>query len=456
MSRLSPLVLAALAATACKPTPYVPKDDTDTSVDTDTDTQTDTQTTPGDDDDDDGPLFDAHIVDELPNAAWATVGDLDGDGQPEIVVSSLGQVTGAELPPGLVSVYQRGADFDSWTRIDVVGAGDDVRFPGRPTLSDVDGDGDLDIILPSGGIACEPLPAVGPCGGLAWVDNPGTLGGAWTLRRVFRDATYFHEVVAVGDVDEDGVDDWVTVGERYTAQVQASELRLYRGLGGGQFDTNASVLATGAAPWPTLVDLDGDGDLDVTVGGRYAPMPAFAWVSHDGGPVWTPHTIDTSLGRGYLLRPVSDLYGDGEVRLVGTNHTNTQSPSDPDPQESVAVAFAIPGNPAGSWPPPDVLSTGIESAPEIPLFPNEAPGEFAAGDVDGDGDLDLVVAGDGDPTVYLLEQTSPGTFATRILRNAVGLSGGVQLSDLDGDGDLEIVCVSQLANGVYVIEYTGG
>jgi hypothetical protein len=449
-------VLVLLALPACTPK-EVPPGTTDTATtDTDTtDTDTDTQLGDDDDDDDDNPVFDAHVVGNLPNPVHANVGDLDGDGQPEIVVSSYGAVKAAEVPPGVVTVFTRGADLATWTAQDVVTPNAGVEFPGHPTLDDVDGDGDIDIVLPSGGILCESLPEVGPCGGLAWMENPGGVG-PWTPHVVVTNSAAFYVAVSVDDIDLDGIDDWVTVGERVTGQIKASEVHWFRGLGGGNFDPAPNVVATGAAPWPTVVDLDGDGDRDIVVGGRYAPMPAFAWISHDGGPVWTTHPIDDTLGRGFVARLVADLYGDGVLRLVATNHTNTVAAVDPDPQESVAVAIEVPPDPTGVWPAPDVLSEGIESLPEVPLFPNEAPGTFATGDIDRDGDLDVVVAGDGDPTVYLLEQTAPGTFATRVLRTNVGQSGGTHMVDLDGDGYVEIVCVSLADNSVFVIEYLGG
>ena len=71
-----------------------------------------------------------------------------------------------------------------------------------------------------------------------------------------------------------------------------------------------------------------------------------------------------------------------------------------------------------------------------------APGVFGRSDVDGNGDVDLAVSGDGDDRVFWLDQTEPGVFATHVQATAFGQAASGSIADLDGDGRAEIVFTS--------------
>lgn len=60
-----------------------------------------------------------------------------------------------------------------------------------------------------------------------------------------------------------------------------------------------------------------------------------------------------------------------------------------------------------------------------------------AGDIDGDGDSDLVYVGFRDDTVYWAEKTTNG-YQTHIIYNAVDGPQSVKLADIDEDGDLDV------------------
>ena len=83
--------------------------------------------------------------------------------------------------------------------------------------------------------------------------------------------------------------------------------------------------------------------------------------------------------------------------------------------------------------------------------------DVRAGDLDGDGDLDLAVAGFGyeQGETMWLEQQSPWSFTSHLLQELPGAINA-ELADVDRDGDLDIVTlVSQQYEEIYVFANDG-
>lgn len=378
--------------------------------------------------------------------AFAAAADLDGDGRPELIVSMLGQATGypPRLGQGRVVIYTRGATLDDWTARDLV---PEVRFPNRPLVTDVDGDGDLDIVVPSGFLLC-PLFGLGDCGALRWYEHDGS---DWRAHTIVENSALFYHGVVLADLDRDGRKDLVTVGEsRVMGAPDRAETHLHRGSDDGdRFAKTPVVLSPGLGSFPAVADLDGDGDLDIASAEYFVPGESFAWLEQQRDGSFLRHVIDNSSGPSIQLTLVDDLFGDGRRIAVGTNHVNTQSET-PDAQPSTVLALWPGAAPTAPWN-RAVLSDAIVSAPTGPGGGlADAPGTFGVGDIDGDGDRDLLVAGDGDPRVFWLEQVRPGHFATHVLEDTLTQAGGVLVVDLDGDGNNELLVTGYDANVVYV------
>ena len=400
---------------------------------------------------------------------FTTVADINGDGRLDIAVSGFGPVqeaaTRGEVPPGEVTVYYQGATLAEWRREVALPREAGVRLPQELTVEDLDGDGDADIALGSGFLLCGLFSTSGACGGLLWLERRGA---EWVRHDVLPpNQRRFYHAALFADLDGDGVRDLITVAEdRRVAQgflEEEAEAQWFRGDASlpARFEPTPRVIGPGLGSLPSLRDMDGDGDLDVVSAEYFAGLGAsFAWYEQVRAPVagaapsdaagyageWRRHVIDAESGPAIQGSWVPDLFGAGQGEvLVGSNHTNTLS--DPaDPPEGV-FSFEPTSDPRAPWRRTQ-LSAGIKS--QNPAGGQAAPGIFGWGDADGDGDVDLLVIGDADPRVFLLEQRPGREFVTHVLDEGLPQAGGGKIVDLDGDGAAELLVTSFEGGELYL------
>jgi hypothetical protein len=398
----------------------------------------------------------------IDGAAFVSVADMNQDGLEDLIVSGFGRVTSnadstVTVGNGTVSIYLQGASLGCWEMQAVMTEKDGAAFPNHASAEDVDGDGDLDIIVPFGFFACQFDPGRDACGAIAWFENEGR---TWTRHDLLAgpSSTFYHGVQFV-DIDGDGTKDLVSTGETSSSATAV----WFKGDANlpSRFEPDPRLIGDGLGALPTVADIDGDGDLDVASAEYFVTQDegvreSFAWFERVGEPdeaepagTWQRHTIDAESGPAIHFVPVEDLYGDGVLRWLGSNHTNTTD-GRPDP-ESAVFAYEVPPDPSQPWI-RTKISTGIESRPIEGISFQAAPGLIGHGDIDGDGDIDVAVAGDGDAHTYWLEQEAPGEFKTHVLEDELGQASGALVVDLNGDGANELVFSGFEDDVVYVYE----
>jgi hypothetical protein len=167
------------------------------------------------------------------------------------------------------------------------------------------------------------------------------------------------------------------------------------------------------------VDLDGDGDLDLfgrSVQGFYDPAVA----RNDGRGAFGPYTALTIPGlpaffwlQGSVLA-VGDIDGDGDHDIVFAR---------PEPAPTQSTVFTLRNDGSGAF------TLGATFTVPYVLA-------MALGDLDGDGDLDLVTSGTYGSSIRW--NNGSGGFTAGPLLGSSPV-GAVQLRDVDGDGDLDLV-----------------
>lgn len=249
---------------------------------------------------------------------------------------------------------------------------------------------------------------------------------------------------AAGDIDNDGdIDVFVARGD-------LGPNLLYVNQGNGRFVERASAAglaftlgpnANGRHSGPTFGDLDGDGDLDLLLGGlEGGPMKLF---TNDGSGNFTDTTarsgFDTAKAQQTISMALGDYDGDGDLDLLLAHWGTPRDPDFPGETETIwrndSSAGQILFTPAS-------ISSGVSGLlafdlPQGVLGPNFdytfSPG-FA--DIDGDRDLDIFMVSDFRGSKVLVNNGN-GTFSATSFTPDDENGMGAAIGDFDNDGDLD-------------------
>ena len=159
----------------------------------------------------------------------------------------------------------------------------EVPFPSEPTIHDFDKDGDLDVMIPAGFLVCTLFER--QCGSLIWYENDGRAGG-WAPHVIVPpgDRLFYHRAEIV-DFDGDSIEDLVTIGEYFSASSREALTVWFKGTNDAlRFETTARPIGEGGGSLPTVLDLDGDGDLDVASANFFLPNESAIWFERTGNP----------------------------------------------------------------------------------------------------------------------------------------------------------------------------
>ncbi len=350
-----------------------------------------------------------------------SLGDLNGDGKPDLVVANLNSKTVSVFlnttAPG-VATPSFAAKQDFTTDLAPVAA----------SLGDLNGDGKPDLIVANMGSNTVSV--------LLNTTAPGAATPTFAAKHDFTTGSY-PVSVAVGDLNGDGKPDLV-VANRASNTVSVFLNTTAPGATTPSFAAKQDF-TTGA--WPSsvrLADINGDGKPDLIVT-DYSSNTVSVLLNTTAPGATTPSFAakqDFTTGSGPYSVSFADLNGDGKPDLAVANmDSNTVS---------VLLNTTAPGAATPSFAAKQDFVTGTR------------PGSVSLGDLNGDGKPDLVVANFGSNTVSaFLNTTAPGAATPSFAAKqdfATGTSPpSVSVGDLNGDGRPDLALANVSSNTVSVL-----
>jgi len=361
--------------------------------------------------------------------------DFNGDGYPDLAVSNEFPLTPFGLPHTISVFYHAGTRYvpsiDFWTsstQDNDLPPLDGVHYDytveptdpyGRIRLkaADLNGDGRPDLVAATGT-------------GIALLLNTGATGVSGAQFRPAARRSHPIENVDVADFDNDGVPEIIGT-EVYSGNLKVQTFHVVADTLKELASTLVYVGTPTLSPALELADVTGDGHKDVVIGYDFAQdecglVSIFILSQYFlGAFVNETNTFFMGEGKspnsdGYLA--VASLNGDASLDIATV-------------ASCANALFIRMGHGDGTFDP--VVTVPLPHAGD----------RVRAGDLDGDGDTDLVTiaspSGDSgyfmSGSVCVLKGNGDGTFAAPTLYGGVPISGQVLLEDINRDGRLDLV-----------------
>ena len=345
----------------------------------------------------DGTFTQTAVIAAEDNAASVVLGDVNNDGVIDIVVGNENSDTAT------LAIGNGDGSFLPSTTLDVVGNG-----PRALLLEDVDGDGNLDLLA-----ANENNDNITTALG----NGDGTFGPA-----IATAGLDFPQSLALEDLDGDDNLDAVV------ANLSSDDVSVLLGNGDGSFDFSTSVAVGDGPRFVVLGDVNEDGNPDILTANQDGDNVSLALGNGDGS--FNPSTLieiggaEFANGEDPEAIALADINGDGQLDILTANSAS----------DDISVLL---GNGDGSFESPVILEIGGNNPQSIVLA-----------DVDNDGDADILTANIfSDDASVLLNQ--PGVDFTIAADNAPPTltTGGLLATEGDGPATIDLQTLAADADG---------
>jgi hypothetical protein len=345
--------------------------------------------------------FQVPVTYSVPVAPYLVLGDFNGDGKPDIAISGDGQVS--------VLINNGNGTFKSPVNYNLSGNIQAIA------AADLNGDGRLDLVVPSGGTSATISVLLG--------NGDGSFGNP--IEYTSNLLSIYSTSIAVADLNADGKLDLALTD----SDGSANAVGIVLGNGDGTFRSPPLLYSAGLLPAALVsLDVNGDGKPDLAVAGGYGVLSYFSLTTLiNQGDGTFPNPKSYPVLQFPYSAALADFNGDGHVDIATTSFQTGE----------VSVLLGI--------------GDGTFQAP-VDSFTGQSPTAIAAGDFNGDGIVDLVVA-DSNPTAQLLSTligNGDGTFQNNISQNLPSNLWSVAVGDFNGDGKLDVAAVIDGTNAVSI------
>jgi len=319
------------------------------------------------------------------------------------------------------------------------------------SFGDIDGDGDLDIAVTNWN-----------SNNVSILINDGS--GNFTLKGNVGVGSK-PRGISFGDIDGDGDLDIAVLSDIVSIFVND---------GIGNFTLKGNV-GVGIGPWDiSFGDIDGDGDLDIAVANSGSNDVSI--LINDGSGNFT---LKGNVGVGSYSISFGDIDGDGDVDIVTSSSIMINNGTgdfeikyfdfprwrdkyslacgDIDRDGDIDIAVINYDRPLATHYISILVNNGLGNFElKGDIWVGGEPHNLSFFDIDGDGDIDLVVSSGYTNTIYIFENNGSGNFTLRgtawgsvsVGREPFGIISG----DIDGDGDLDIAVANSGSNNVSILK----
>ncbi len=365
--------------------------------------------------------------------------------------------------------------FLAWRTAESAGAGNELDIDGLTddtrsvALGDIDGDGDLDLIAGNNGVSS-----------VIYL-NDGA--GVFTRHQTLLDNNATRSVV-LGDVNGDGALDIVMGND---GEIN----RLYLNNGSGGFPLNGAAIGSesDATTSVSLGDVDGDGDLDLVTGSDALDQTNKLYLNNSDGLFTSNGTPLGIIGNVTTDTILLDVDGDGDLDLaianysagvanklyqndgsgdfsanfstIGVEKKLTNSLVAGDVNGDGALDFISGNDGEANRLHLNLANTFNQNTSDIAIGVDDAADvttSVSFADSDNDGDIDLIVGNNAGHTKRYINDGDGGfPDSGEVISASEFMTFSTALGDVDGDGDIDIITGESAAiNKLYLNSAEGG